>query len=223
MVSDEGDDAWLDNPTPLPGDDRSTAIVISSLVAGCLETAIKHELVDNKALFNSFFKGSGPLASFSAKINMAVLLGLFDETSGKVLHTIRRIRNSFAHDAYPLDFKSQRITALCQNLMGVTDFRFTLDNLRAEYSDKNTFGAAQTLEEVTLSFAISDDSARTRFLGTAAFYLAVMEIWEFAHRLDQNSALLPSLDKSEQPPPPASQIGNRIPRKRVRRRRSSPR
>jgi hypothetical protein len=220
---DDERDEWLD--APKPRDDRSTAIVAGAALEDCLEDAIKQQLVNNKALFNSFFKGMGPLATFAAKINMAVLLGIFDEESARPLHTIRRIRNDFAHSTRPLDFSSQHIAALCQNLMNATDFRLGLDDIRLHLKGKNTLGGREQLEELFVTFSVSDDSARTRYLGTVAFYVTIMElrekVWKLQISLEQD-AQAPSHDKSDQPLPPAPRTGSRIRRRRASRPPSSP-
>lgn len=54
------------------------------------------------------FKQSGPLGSFAAQIDMGYLLGLYPDYVRDKLHTIRLIRNEFAHNVQPVSFKSQR-------------------------------------------------------------------------------------------------------------------
>lgn len=46
---------------------------------------------------DKLFTGYGPLASFSAKIDMAFALGLIDAEQRKTLNHVRHIRNVFAH------------------------------------------------------------------------------------------------------------------------------
>jgi len=43
------------------------------------------------------FSGNGPLSTFSSKINMCWKLGLISDRERNTLHTIRGIRNDFAH------------------------------------------------------------------------------------------------------------------------------
>jgi hypothetical protein len=49
-------------------------------------------------MVNTFMRGRGGLASFSAKIDFAWILGLYSVSVWEHLHRIRRIRNAFAHD-----------------------------------------------------------------------------------------------------------------------------
>ena len=45
------------------------------------------------------FDGEGPLSTFNAKIDLAYRLGLIDDKFAHALHMVRKIRNSFAHEA----------------------------------------------------------------------------------------------------------------------------
>jgi hypothetical protein len=150
-------------------DDRSEAIVAGACLERVLERAVKQKLVRNDVLFSSFFKGDGPLATFSAKIDMAVLLGILNDQQARVLHTIRKIRNDFAHSTRPLHFDVQHISALCRNLTRVSDCQrgataFSLGSIRP-------------------------DTARAHYLGAVMLYVAMLE-WP------GDSALPPSPDKS---------------------------
>lgn len=91
--------------------DRSLAIVMASVVESELSDMLVGKLVDHKRTIEKFFMGMGPLSSFSAKIDLGFLLGLYGDDIGKMLHGIRNIRNAFAHDMKPLDFKSLEIIA----------------------------------------------------------------------------------------------------------------
>lgn len=53
--------------------------------------------MSNEDLLHELFRSSGPLGTFSVKINVTHLLGLFSPVASKELDTIRRIRNEFAH------------------------------------------------------------------------------------------------------------------------------
>lgn len=63
------------------------------------------------------FSGSGALATFSGKIEMAYYLGHIAEEEYKELNTIRQIRNEFAHAIdHTLAFDTPRISDKIQNL-----------------------------------------------------------------------------------------------------------
>jgi DNA-binding MltR family transcriptional regulator len=97
--------------------DRGAALIAGALLEERLLKSIKKSLQQrNEAIEGKMFKGSGPLATFAAKIDLGLLLGIYKESTHKGLHIIRRIRNEFAHDPKPLSFRSQKIKALCQNI-----------------------------------------------------------------------------------------------------------
>lgn len=72
------------------------------------------------------FEGNGPLATLSAKIDLARLLGLVTETIRSDLHIIRDIRNEFAHqiahktEHTKLSFSSPHIRDKCMALRCVS-------------------------------------------------------------------------------------------------------
>lgn len=112
---------------PQTQSDRGAAILGGAYVESILEGAIKSKLVDLKldgsqTLFDRIFKGYGPLATFSSKIDLGFGLQLIGERSYRDLAIIRRIRNAFAHDLEPntpdkaLTFQVQSIVDRCSNL-----------------------------------------------------------------------------------------------------------
>jgi hypothetical protein len=98
--------------------DRAAAIIAGSYLEDFLAAAVRSKLTQDEKVLNQFFKGMGPLATFSAKIDMAYLLHLVDEEDRKRLHQIRRIRNEFAHDLSPLKFETLRIADMCRAIYG---------------------------------------------------------------------------------------------------------
>lgn len=104
--------------------DRSVGLIAGAFLEQRLEEAIKALLVKNTDVENQMFKGKGPLATFSAKIDMGLLLGLYDERTAKVLHNVRRVRNEFAHKLGRATFETQNIRALCNNFAAVKENRF---------------------------------------------------------------------------------------------------
>jgi hypothetical protein len=85
--------------------DRSAAIIAGSLLERILESAIVARLRpllpgQRRALFGAM----GPLSTFSAKIELGFLLGLYAEPAHKNLNMIRVVRNTFAHEFDALSF-----------------------------------------------------------------------------------------------------------------------
>ncbi|MCP3444201.1 hypothetical protein [Bradyrhizobium sp. CCGUVB14] len=88
--------------------DRGAAIIATSILEEHLLDAIQARLNRHDATEKKVFNGYGPLATFSARIDLGLLLGLYPEEGHTKLHLIRRIRNNFAHSMHPISFKSQR-------------------------------------------------------------------------------------------------------------------
>ncbi|NPU93980.1 MAG: hypothetical protein HPY82_18880 [Gammaproteobacteria bacterium] len=65
---------------------------------------------------DKIFDGYGPLATFSAKTDMALLLGLITERVHKDINLIRKIRNIFAHEAEKVGFEIDQVKGLCAKL-----------------------------------------------------------------------------------------------------------
>jgi DNA-binding MltR family transcriptional regulator len=96
--------------------DRATAIVAAAILEDRLTKAIQSKLRNDKDAVSRLFRQSGPLGSFSAKIDLGYLMGLYSPEIYKDMHTIREIRNAFAHGLREKDFCSTRIGDLCRNI-----------------------------------------------------------------------------------------------------------
>lgn len=96
--------------------DRGAAIIAFAVLEDHLVALIKSKLIRDSTIEKKVFRGYGPLGSFSARIDIGFLLGLYDKDLHRELHCIRKIRNEFAHDLSPLTFKSKKIRDLCRLL-----------------------------------------------------------------------------------------------------------
>jgi hypothetical protein len=61
--------------------DRAAAIVAAAFLEDHLAIALKRHFHQDEKILNETFRSSGPLGSFSAKINMAFLVGLMQQGS----------------------------------------------------------------------------------------------------------------------------------------------
>ncbi|MEK0337893.1 MAG: hypothetical protein QQN41_10720 [Nitrosopumilus sp.] len=90
--------------------ERGSAIVSAILLEGALEYNLKAFMADSigrkDELFDSAF---APLGTLSAKITMALRLGLISPVIFKTFHLIRKIRNEFAHVADSISFGTDSI------------------------------------------------------------------------------------------------------------------
>lgn len=101
--------------------DRAAAIVGAAWIEEELEAAIRSFLIDDKESAKRLLGKSSPISSFSAKIDLACLLGMCSRDIAKDLHAIREIRNDFAHniltkDNSRLSFDSAHIKDKCMSL-----------------------------------------------------------------------------------------------------------
>lgn len=98
--------------------DRGAAIVGAAWVEEELLAAIDFYIKDVKKSKDRLLNRSGPLSSFSAKIDLACVISIISEEIASDLHSIREVRNEFAHsvlgkDGSALSFSSQHIRDKC--------------------------------------------------------------------------------------------------------------
>ena len=96
--------------------DRAAAIVAGAFIDEVLSDLLRTFFVDDTGNDRTIFEGTGPLATFSSKINIAYGLGLISASEHRIMHTVRSIRNDFAHELAPISFEDQSIKARCKNI-----------------------------------------------------------------------------------------------------------
>ena len=111
--------------------DRGAAIILGALVELALEATLEQGWPEiSNTMRARVFEGTGPLATFSAKIEVGHASGVFGPTTRANLHLIRKIRNEFAHRWEPLGFEADRVRRLCSNLKLLRDDWFEADNAK---------------------------------------------------------------------------------------------
>ena len=99
--------------------DRGVAIVGAAWLEEAITEALHELLEKDERSWQRLFGPSGPLSTFSAKIDLARLLGCMTDTIKSDLHIIREIRNEFAHQVLHkrtherLSFASSHIRDKC--------------------------------------------------------------------------------------------------------------
>jgi len=94
--------------------DRAAAVLGAALLDVRLEDVFRAKLAANH---DALLGRSGPLATFSSRINLAFALQWIDQDTALDLNVIRDIRNDFAHHLdHELSFATQSISARCYNL-----------------------------------------------------------------------------------------------------------
>jgi hypothetical protein len=98
--------------------DRSVAILASSFIEEALGKNIRLKLVDAPEV-SRLFEGYAPLATFAAKIDMSLALGLIPTHTHEDLRTIKRLRNIFAHKPDAVNFETSQIKDICERFHSV--------------------------------------------------------------------------------------------------------
>jgi DNA-binding MltR family transcriptional regulator len=89
--------------------DRGFAIGAATVLDSLMEILLRKRMI--QAVPTEIFSAYGPLGSFSAKIDISYYLGFISKGDHAELHTIRRIRNEFAHSLdTSLSFSSRPIS-----------------------------------------------------------------------------------------------------------------
>jgi hypothetical protein len=94
--------------------DRTAGIIAATTIDVGLERLIKTRFRSLKAAdAATIFSGTGPLSTFSGKIQIAYALGVIGPHTRHDFHTIKDIRNVFAHSAKTYSFKTPQIRNRC--------------------------------------------------------------------------------------------------------------
>lgn len=110
---------------------RAMVLITTSYVDSTLERLISTEFVTlTESKSNSLFRShSAPLGSFSSKIALGHVLGMFGDNFADHLNNIRSIRNAFAHSMLEIDFEQTEIVNECTKLKpaSLCDFEYRPD------------------------------------------------------------------------------------------------
>ncbi len=120
--------------------DRAAAILVTCYLERYLKECIEFILVDDPSI-EELFKGSAPLSTLSARIDMAFALGIITEEIRKNLNYIRKIRNIFAHHPTITSFADSRVRNLCSNF-----------SIIEKYEDGTTRNVAEDVPELRKKF-----------------------------------------------------------------------
>jgi hypothetical protein len=109
--------------------DRGAALFAAAHIDSRLEVLLRAFLVQDEKVAAPLFRGTAAPATFSARIDMAYLLGLLSSEKRNELHLIRKMRNEFAHSASELSFSHEPLASQCRQLTHVA----VAKNPRARY------------------------------------------------------------------------------------------
>lgn len=103
--------------------DRGAVLMSAAFLDDKLKELIEKRMVQDKKISRRAFDFNGPLGTFSSRIDFAYLIGILPKNAQRDLHTVRAIRNQFAHHAAPLSYEEEKVKILCDRLVfhGVKD------------------------------------------------------------------------------------------------------
>lgn len=96
--------------------DRGAALMAAAFLDDKLRQLLEMRLVLDRRITKKAFDFNGPLGTFSSRIDFCYLLGILPKNAANDLHTIRAVRNKFAHHASPLTFDIVEVKAICNRL-----------------------------------------------------------------------------------------------------------
>jgi mannitol repressor len=95
--------------------ERGVALISATMIDDLLGRCINSFLIEH-ADVESLLEGfNAPLGTLSARVLAAFALGLLSEEEYRECHTLRKIRNAFAHGIH-VSFEDQKIKDLCSKL-----------------------------------------------------------------------------------------------------------
>ena len=97
--------------------DRAAAVLGAAMLDELLCRLLAARFV-TEHLADQLLSGTRPLGTFSARITLAEAVGLISPEEARDLHTIRGIRNDFAHRLNGMSFDMPSVRDRCANLQG---------------------------------------------------------------------------------------------------------
>lgn len=92
------------------GTDLTVAITGTAVLEATLEQLLIEKFYSSRAeLVGQIFNTRGPLSDFNGKILVAEAFGIVTRIMAQELHSVRAIRNTFAHAKLPLSFDHELI------------------------------------------------------------------------------------------------------------------
>lgn len=101
--------------------DRGCVLVVGSMVEQVIEEHISRRILPPvKKTGELVGRGSKPIATFSAKIDLAYALGLFPEEEWRIYHQLRELRNTCAHEIQQQHFNADHFSARVSNIINAS-------------------------------------------------------------------------------------------------------
>jgi hypothetical protein len=156
--------------------DRGCAILGAGLLADGLEQLIlafcRQAPKDVRSAVAPLFRGYAPLATLSARTQVAFALGILPRDLRDKIEIVRKLRNEFAHEWGPIDFEDQRIGSILALLIGKLKEGDLPEDDPVSTAGRTTFGPGVTKQQIMkrllFGFCVVRISARLNFLAGLA-------------------------------------------------------
>jgi hypothetical protein len=103
--------------------DRGYCLLLASTLENALDEALLYRLPNVKgSLRDKFYESEGPAGGFSRKITLAAALDILGPVSYRNFTLIRHIRNSFAHAKIPINFDTEQVAQVSNELTLIDPF-----------------------------------------------------------------------------------------------------
>jgi DNA-binding MltR family transcriptional regulator len=119
---------------------------------------------------NPLFEGFGPLATFSGKVAVAYAIDLLEDWMYQDLHSIRKLRNLFAHTTAIIEFDSPEVVDLTSQLTakGLRKEDFDLSNVigkeRLQFQSALVHIAALIASKIVVQLSNVPDDFKAQFM-----------------------------------------------------------
>jgi len=181
----------------IEGTDRSAALLGCAQVDAALFRALTTKMVFHNGeddVERLFFNSDAPLSSLSARTRLAVALGIFLPEIGKIIDSIRHIRNAFAHTVKPIPFDHPLVNAELDKLPSMDGSKIGISRERIKASGlDDTSLSEQRLKYANTTSTLTLVLERYAALSAGAQIAVPFSNWE---------QMLSWLEKSERPHPP---------------------
>jgi DNA-binding MltR family transcriptional regulator len=147
--------------------DRGCAIFGAALLADDLEdllrTFFRREPAVIKKVVNPLFERYAPLSTFSARIQLAYAMCLITNDIRRRLEIVRKLRNDFAHEAGPIDFRDPRCRDRVRLLVNDGKPRMSHEDDNKMLPGVGGATRAEFIERFAFILAVAELSGRVRY------------------------------------------------------------
>ena len=117
---------------------RGAVLISCAFIDELLQRTLLSFFLDHKIAVSLVDGFNAPLGTFSTRASAAFALGLISEEEYEETDTLRKIRNSFAHDIH-VDFEDEKIAALCNKLLlAAKDYGDVVVSSRGQFTSSAT-------------------------------------------------------------------------------------